>query len=85
MIIELSGSGAVMSPACCAAAVAPLITGAGPETGFGGIGPGRRFGRRDLLHFEAPIDGLMALRRRDNYRGVILDLNMSVVPAAREM
>lgn len=67
------------------AAVATLITGAAPETGFGGIGPGGRFGRRDLLRFDAPIDGLMALRRRDGGRGVTLDLDTSVVPAAREM
>ncbi|RUM95247.1 hypothetical protein EET67_24375 [Pseudaminobacter arsenicus] len=67
------------------AAVATLITGAAPETGFGGIGVHRRFGRRGLLHFDAPIDELMALRRRDNGRGVILDLDTSVVPAAREM
>lgn len=67
------------------AAVATLITGAAPETGFGGIGAHRRFGRRDLLHFDAPIEGLMALGRRDNGRGVILDLDTSVVPAAREM
>jgi hypothetical protein len=31
------------------AAVATLLTGAAPETGFGGIGAGRRFARRDLL------------------------------------
>jgi len=67
------------------AAVATLITGAAPETGFAGIGAHCRFGRRDLLHFDAPINGLMALRRRDNGRGVILDLDTSVVPAAREM
>ncbi len=67
------------------AAVATLMTGAAPETGFGGIGAHRRFGRRDLLRFEAPIDGLMALRRRDTGRGVILDLDTSVIPAAREM
>ena len=67
------------------ATVATLITGAAPETGFGGIGAYRRFGRRDLLHFDAPIDGLMALRRRDNGCGVVLDLDTSVVPAAREM
>ena len=30
------------------AAVATLITGAAPETGFGGIGAQRRFGRRGL-------------------------------------
>lgn len=67
------------------AAVATLITGAAPETGFGGIGAGGRFGRRDLLCFDAPIDGLMALRRRDTGRGVTLDLDTSAVPAAREI
>lgn len=67
------------------ASVATLITGAAPETGFGGIGPHGRFARRDLLHFDAPIGGLMALRRCDNGRGVILDLDMSPIPAAREM
>jgi hypothetical protein len=67
------------------AAIATLITGAAPETGFGGIGAHRHFSRRDLLHFDSPIDGLMALQRRDNGRGVILDLDTSVVPAAREM
>lgn len=67
------------------AAVATLITGAAPETGFGGIGANGRFARRDLLHFDAPIDGLLALRRCDNSRGVILDLDMSVVSSAREM
>lgn len=67
------------------AAVATLLTGAAPETGFGGIGAHRRFTRRDLLSFDAPIDGLMALRRRDNGRGVMLDLDMTAVPPAREM
>ena len=56
------------------AAVATLLTGAAPETGFGGIGPRQRFARRDLLHFSAPIDALMALRRRDDGRGVLVDL-----------
>lgn len=65
------------------AGVAMLITGAAPETGFGGIGAGGRFGRRDLLCFDAPIDGLMALRRRDTGQGVTLDLDTSAVPAAR--
>lgn len=67
------------------AAVAMLLTGAAPETGFGGIGPGRRFSRRDLLHFDAPIDGLLALRRRDSGRGVVLDLEAAAVPARPEM
>jgi hypothetical protein len=67
------------------AAVATLLTGAAAETGFGGIGPYGRFGRRDLLHFEAPIDGLMALRRRDSGQGVVLDLDTTRVPAAPQM
>jgi hypothetical protein len=67
------------------AAVATLLTGAAPETGFGGIGPERRFARRDLLRFDAPIDGLLALRRCDNGCGVILDLDTTVVPPDPEM
>ena len=60
------------------ASVATLITGAAPETGFGGIG--RRFARRDLLHFGSPIDGLLAIRRRDTGEGVVLDLDTAIVP-----
>jgi hypothetical protein len=67
------------------ATVAMLLTGAAPETGFGGIGADRRFARRDLLHFGAPIGGILALRRHDNGRGVILDLNTAVVPPAAKM
>ncbi len=62
------------------ATVAMLLTGAAPETGFGGIGPGGRFRRRGLLHFDAPIDGMLALRRTDNGRGVLLDLDTGAVP-----
>lgn len=60
------------------ASVATLITGAAPETGFGGIG--RRFARRDLLHFGVPIDGLLAIRRQDSGEGVVLDLDTAAVP-----
>lgn len=67
------------------AAVATLLTGAAPDTGFGGIGAHRRFTRRDLLHFDAPINGLLGLRRCDNRRGVVLDLETAVVPLAAEM
>ncbi|MGB3536680.1 MAG: hypothetical protein WBA42_00820 [Mesorhizobium sp.] len=67
------------------ASVVTLLTGAAPETGFGGIGTHGRFKRRDLLYFDATFDGVMGLRRSDNGRGVILDLDMSVVPFAREM
>lgn len=67
------------------AAVATLLTGAAPETGFNGIGEHRRFTRRDLLHFDTAFDGIMALRRSDNGKGVVLDLDMAIVPFAREM
>lgn len=67
------------------ASVATLLTGAAPETGFAGIGPARLFVRRDLLHFDAPIASLMALRRRDNGCGVLLDVDTSVVPPDRKM
>lgn len=62
------------------AAIATLLTGAAPETGFGGIGTDRRFARRDLLQFDTPIPGPMALRRRDIGKGVVLDLDASRVP-----
>jgi hypothetical protein len=63
--------------------VAMLLTGAAPETGFGGIGG--RFARRGLLHFAAPIAGIMALRRTDTRTGVELDLDAGRVPPAAEM
>jgi hypothetical protein len=62
------------------ASVATLITGAAPETGFGGIGASGRFSRRGLLCFDAPIDGLMVLRRRDTGQSVELDLDAAAVP-----
>lgn len=67
------------------ASVVTLLTGAAPETGFGGIGVQGRFQRRNLLHFDATFDGIMALRRKDNGQGVILDLDATIVPFAHEM
>lgn len=67
------------------AAVATLLTGAAPETGFAGIGSGRRFARRDLLQFSAPIAGTLALRRSDSGKGVEIDLDAAIVPPAPEM
>jgi hypothetical protein len=67
------------------AAVATLLTGAASETGFGGIGAARRFARRNLLQFGAPIDGILALRRRDNGCGAVLDLDTVVVPSDPEI
>lgn len=65
--------------------VATLLTGAAPETGFGGIGRRGRFRRRNLMHFDAPIQGLMGLRRMDNGAGVVVDLDTSVIPADARM
>ena len=67
------------------AAVATLLTGAASETGFAGIGEKQRFGRRNLLQFDADIDGVLALRRRDTGRGVVLDFNSAHVPPDPEM
>lgn len=67
------------------ASIATLITGAAPETGFGGIGVDPRLTRRNLLRFDAPIEGIMAMRRRDNGRGVVLNLNAAVVPPHPEI
>lgn len=67
------------------AAIATLLTGAAPETGFGGIGADRRFARRGLLQFGAAIDSLLALRRRDTGRGVMLDLDISGIPSDAAM
>lgn len=62
------------------ASVATLLTGAAPETGFQGVGPARRFARKDLLSFDTDIDGTLALRRRDTGKGVVVDINTEHVP-----
>lgn len=62
------------------ASVATLLTGAAPESGFQGIGPAKRFARKDLLSFETDIDGTLALRRRDTGKGVVVDINTDHVP-----
>lgn len=67
------------------AAIVTLLTGAAPETGFGGISARRRFNRRDLQHFDATFDGTLALRRIDSGRAVVLDLDMAVIPFAPQM
>lgn len=67
------------------AAVATLLTGAAAETGFGGVGAAHRFSRRGLLQFDMPIEGLLALRRRDTGRGIVVDLDTNCVPPEPEM
>ncbi|HFC8923724.1 TPA: FmdE family protein [Neisseria meningitidis] len=68
------------------ASVVQLLTGAAPETGFGGVGPAGRFARRHLLSFGAgEINGTLALRRRDTGKTVAVSLNAALQPFAPEM
>lgn len=68
------------------ASVVQLLTGAAPETGFGGIGMQGRFARRNLLSFGAgEINGTLALRRRDTGKTVAVSLNAALQPFAPEM
>ncbi|WP_301883759.1 hypothetical protein [Neisseria uirgultaei] len=68
------------------ASVVQLLTGAAPETGFGGIGMQGRFARRNLLSFGAgEINGTLALRRRDTGKTVAVSLNAALQPFAPQM
>ena len=67
------------------ASVVQLLTGAAPETGFGGIGMQGRFARRNLLSFGADIGGTLTLRRKDNGKTVAVSLNAALQPFAPEM
>ncbi|MFQ3084467.1 FmdE family protein [Neisseria meningitidis] len=68
------------------ASVVQLLTGAAPETGFGGIGMQGRFARRNLLSFGAgEINGTLTLRRKDNGKTVTVSLNAALQPFAPEM
>lgn len=67
------------------ASIATLLTGAAAETGFGGVGPAKRFARRGLLRFDADIEGEIALRRRDTGAAVLLDIDTGAVPHAAAM
>lgn len=67
------------------ASVVQLLTGAAPETGFGGIGMQGRFARRNLLSFGADIGGTLTLRRKDNSKTVAVSLNAALQPFAPEM
>ncbi|HGO6992591.1 TPA: FmdE family protein [Neisseria meningitidis] len=68
------------------ASVVQLLTGAAPETGFGGIRIQGRFARRNLLSFGAgEINGTLALRRRDTGKTVAVSLNAALKPFAPQM
>lgn len=59
--------------------VASMITGATEKGGFHGLGG--KFDRRDLLSYEAMIEGEMALERIDTLERVVLSYDSSFVPA----
>lgn len=59
--------------------VASMITGATEKGGFHGLGG--KFDRRDLLSYEATIEGEMALERIDTLERVVMSYDPSFVPA----
>ena len=65
------------------ASVAGFITGATADTGFKGIRG--QFDRRNLMHFEQPIDGELRFERLDTGEGVTVSFNSSVVPPPADM
>lgn len=67
------------------ASVLKLVTGAAASAGFGGLGQSGRFSRRNLLTFDAAIEGRFVLRRRDTGAGVRADFDMTVVPRDGEL
>jgi hypothetical protein len=65
------------------AAVAGLVTGAAGPGGFKGLAG--RFGRRDLLRFEAGLGAELALRRADTGATAVAHYRPELVPADPEM
>lgn len=65
------------------ALVVGLITGAAPETGFGGLMG--RWSRRNLLVFDPALEGRLQFRRRDTGAAVELAIDGGGVPAPPEM
>jgi hypothetical protein len=58
--------------------VASMITGATERGGFHGLGG--KFDRRNLLSYDAPIEGEIALERIDTLERVVLSYDPSFVP-----
>lgn len=59
--------------------VVGLITGATTDSGFKGLGG--KYDRRNLMSFNAPIDGEIQFQRLDTGAKVAVTFNASVVPA----
>ena len=63
--------------------VAAFITGATTDNGFKGLGG--RFDRRNLLFFNAPIDGTIRFQRLDTGAQATASFNAGAVPASPQM
>ncbi|MCC6848662.1 MAG: hypothetical protein IT294_09185 [Deltaproteobacteria bacterium] len=65
------------------ALVVGLLTGAAPETGFGGLMG--RWRRKDLLRFDARLAGRMRFRRTDTGAAVEVACDTGLVPPSPEL
>lgn len=65
------------------AQVIALLTGAAPQTGFGGLSG--KFRRKDLLTFDLALKGRIRFRRVDTGATVEVTYSPGAVPAAPEM
>jgi hypothetical protein len=65
------------------AQVIALLTGAAPQTGFGGLAG--RFRRKDLLTFDPGLGGRVRFRRVDTGAAVEVTYTAGAVPPAPEM
>ncbi len=63
--------------------VASMITGATEKGGFHGLGG--QFDRRDLVSYEAEIEGEMALERTDTRERIVLRYDPAFVPSDPRM
>ncbi len=65
------------------AQVVSLLTGAAPESGFGGLMG--RWRRKDLLRFDSALKGRMVFRRRDTGKAVEVSCELGTLPASPEL
>ena len=65
--------------------VVQLVTGAAAETGFPGAGASALFARKNLLAFDADVDGVLGMRRRDTGKAVTVHFDSATVPWTAEM
>ncbi len=66
-----------------ASRVVELLTGAAPESGFGGLAGHCR--RRDLLRFDPALEGRMRFRRTDTGATVEVELDRGAIPAEPDL